>query len=136
VTRPTFSMTLTAAPEHIDELGHVNNAVWVQWIQQVALAHWYGVADPVHAEAYFWVIVRHEIDYLRPAVEGDQVTARTWVGEAPKGARFDRLMEFTGADGKVCVRARTVWAIIDKAAGRPIRVPPEVVAPFMRPASE
>ena len=50
MTRPTFSLTLTALPEHIDELGHVNNAVWVQWIQQVALAHWYSVADPAHAD--------------------------------------------------------------------------------------
>ena len=74
------------------------------------------------------------IDYLRPAFEGDTVTGRTWVGEAPKGAKFDRLMEFTGPDGKVLVKARTTWAIIDKAAGRPIRVPPEVVAPFMAAA--
>ena len=133
MTRPTFSLDLTALPEHIDELGHVNNAVWVQWIQQVALAHWYSLADPRHAEDYFWVIVRHEIDYLRPAFVGDVVTGRTWVGEAPKGAKFDRFVELTGPDGKVCVRARTVWAIIDKAAGRPIRVPPEVVAPFLLP---
>ena len=128
---PVFTLQLTALPEHIDELGHVNNAVWVQWIQQVALAHWYSLADPAHQDAYFWVIVRHEIDYLRPAFEGDVVTGRTWVGEAPKGARFDRHMEFVGADGKVLVRAKTQWAIIDKAAGRPIRVPPEVVAPFL-----
>jgi acyl-CoA thioester hydrolase len=77
--------------------------------------------------------VRHEIDYLCAAHEGDRITARTWVGEAPKGARFDRLMEFIGPDGKTCVRARTHWAIIDKALGRPIRVPPEVVAPFVGP---
>lgn len=128
---PVFELELTAKPEHIDELGHVNNAVWVQWIQQVALAHWYSLADPAHQEAYIWVIVRHEIDYLRPAFEGDVVTGRTWVGEAPKGARFDRHMEFIGPEGKVCVRAKTQWAIIDKASGRPIRVPAEVVAPFL-----
>ena len=127
----SFSRQITATAEDIDELGHVNNAVWVQWIQEVAVAHWEAVSDPAHHEAYFWVIVRHEIDYLRPAFAGDVLTARTWVGEAPKGARFDRHMEFTGADGKVRVRARTFWAIIDKAAGRPIRVPPEVVAPFL-----
>lgn len=127
----SFSRQITATAEDIDELGHVNNAVWVQWIQDVAVAHWEAVSDPAHHEAYFWVIVRHEIDYLRPAFAGDVLTARTWVGEAPKGARFDRHMEFTGADGKVRVRARTFWAIIDKAAGRPIRVPPEVVAPFL-----
>jgi len=131
VSRPDFELTFTAAPQHIDELGHVNNAVWVQWIQQVAVAHWDSVADAAHQDAYFWVVVRHEIDYLRAAVEGDRITARTWVGEAPQGARFDRLMEFTGPDGKVCVRAKTQWAIIDKALGRPIRVPREVVAPFI-----
>ncbi len=129
--RPVFAMTFTAAPEHIDELGHVNNAVWVQWIQDIAVAHWRSVARREHDEAYFWVVVRHEIDYLRAAHEGDTVTARTWVGDAPQGARFDRIVEFTGADGKTCVRARTVWAIIDRAAGRPVRVPPEVVAPFV-----
>jgi acyl-CoA thioester hydrolase len=128
-----FEFTLTARPEHIDVLGHVNNAVWVQWMEQVAVAHWDSVADPVHKDAYFWVVVRHEIDYLRPAFEGDRIIARTWVGEAPKGARFDRHMEVAAEDGKVCVRARSWWAIIDKAAGRPIRVPPEVVAPFLAP---
>ena len=131
--RRTFEMTLTAGPEHIDQLGHVNNAVWVQWMEQVAVAHWELVADPAHKDAYFWVVVRHEIDYLRAALEGDRITARTWVGEEPKGARFDRHMEFTGEDGKVRVRARSWWAIIDKAAGRPIRVPAEVIAPFVTP---
>jgi len=131
MTRPVFELALTAEAEHIDELGHVNNAVWVQWIQQVAVAHWDSVADVAHKDAYFWVVVRHEIDYLRPAHEGDSITARTWVGDAPQGARSDRFMEFAGPDGKICVRAKTQWAIIDKALGRPIRVPPEVIAPFL-----
>jgi acyl-CoA thioester hydrolase len=133
VNRPVFELTLTAGPEHIDELGHVNNAVWVQWIQQVAVAHWDSVADAAHRDAFYWVVVRHEIDYLRAAHEGDSITARTWVGDEPKGARFDRFVEFTGADGKTCVRSKTEWAIIDKKLGRPIRVPPEVVAPFVSP---
>ncbi len=131
MTRPSFEMELVARPEHIDELGHVNNAVWVQWIQTVAVAHWDSVADPAHKDAYFWVVTRHEIDYLRAAKVGDRVLGKTWVGDEPKGARFDRFMEFTGPDGKVCVRARTHWAIIDKALGRPVRVPPEVIAPFL-----
>lgn len=133
MTRPVFELTMTAGPEHIDELGHVNNAVWVQWIQQVAVAHWHMVAGREHKNAYYWVVVRHEIDYLRSAEEGDRVIARTWVGDAPQGARFDRFVEFTGPDGKTCVRAKTEWAIIDKALGRPIRVPPEVIAPFISP---
>ena len=131
MTRPVFEHRITAKPDHIDELGHVNNAVWVQWIQEVALAHWYSIADPAHQDDYIWVVVRHEIDYLRAVEDGETVTGRTWVGEAPKGARFDRHMEFVGEDGKIRVRARTTWAIIDKTAGRPIRVPPEVIAPFL-----
>ena len=130
MSRPTFELAFTALPEHIDELGHVNNAVWVQWMEQVAVAHWRSVADAEHQDAYFWVVVRHEIDYLRAVLEGERITARTWVGDNLKGAKFDRHIEFVGADGKPRVRSRTDWAIIDKASGRPIRIPPEVVAPF------
>lgn len=128
---PVFTQQIIATDADIDELGHVNNAVWVKWIQDVAVAHWHSLADPVHHEAYVWVVVRHEIDYLRAVLPGETVIGRTWVGDAPKGARFQRHMEFVGGDGKVRVRALTQWAIIDKAAGRPIRVPMEVVAPFL-----
>jgi acyl-CoA thioester hydrolase len=124
-------MPITAAAADIDELGHVNNAVWVRWIQEVATAHWNRVAPAAHREAYLWVVTRHEIDYLRNVGPGETVTARTWVGDAPKGARFDRHVEFLTGDGKPAVRARTTWAIIDRATGRPLRVPPEVAAPFL-----
>lgn len=126
-----FEQRITAGPDDIDELGHVNNAAWVRWIQDMATAHWYAVADPAQTEAYIWVVVRHEIDYLRALGPGESVTGRTWVGEAPKGARFDRHVEFIGDDGKLRVRARTTWAILDKGTGRPLRVPPEVAAPFL-----
>ena len=130
-----YEMRITAAPDDIDELGHVNNAVWVRWIQDVAIAHWDLVAALEHREAYFWVIVRHEIDYLRPAFAGDTVTARTWVEAPPRGAKFDRHMAFYGEDGKERIRAKTTWAIVDKALGRVIRVPPEVAAPFLPPSA-
>lgn len=126
-----FEMRFTAAPADIDELGHVNNAVWVRWIQDVATTHWAQTADPAHVEAYFWVVVRHEIDYLGNVREGETVTARTWIAEPPRGARFDRHVEFTGPDGKVKVRAKTGWAIIDRASGRLVRVPKAVAAPFL-----
>jgi acyl-CoA thioester hydrolase len=80
VRRTVLHALLCRRPEHIDELGHVNNAVWVQWIQQTATTHWYAKAAPEVRDAYVWVVIRHEIDYLRPALVGDEVTARTWVG--------------------------------------------------------
>jgi acyl-CoA thioester hydrolase len=131
--RPAFEMTFTAAREDIDELGHVNNAVWVRWMEEVATTHWRKAAEAAHQDLYYWVVVRHEIDYLRAVLEGERIRARTWAGDKPKGAKFDRHIEFVGEDGKVRVRSRTDWAIIDKATGRPIRVPPEVIAPFLRP---
>jgi acyl-CoA thioester hydrolase len=132
VDRPVFVFDLVALPEHIDELGHVNNAVWVQWIQQAATLHWEEAADPVHKAAFFWVVVRHEIDYLRAAFEGQAVVARTWIEGEPRGARSFRLVEFAdAAGGPVMVRARTGWAMIDRANGRPARVPRAVVAPFL-----
>jgi acyl-CoA thioester hydrolase len=126
-----FELAFTAGPDDIDELGHVNNAVWVRWIQEVATSHWRAAADPAHVDAYIWVVTRHEIDYLRPLLPGETVTAQTWVEEPPKGARFDRMMRFVGADGKDHVRARTTWAMIDRASGRPLRVPAGIVDRFL-----
>ena len=126
-----FEIRVTAAAADIDELGHVNNAVWVRWIQDLATAHWQAVAPADHQAAYIWVVTRHEIDYLRPVFEGETVTGRTWIPEGPRGARFDRHVEFVGADLKPRVRARTTWAIVDRANGRALRVPAEVAAPFL-----
>ncbi|MET0269600.1 MAG: acyl-CoA thioesterase [Sphingomonas sp.] len=126
-----FALTITARAADIDELGHVNNAVWVRWLQDVATAHWTAVAAPEHVAAYLWVVVRHEIDYARPLLAGQSVTARTWVDGPPRGAKFDRRVDFTGADGRLHVSARTTWAIVDKASGRALRVPAAVAAPFM-----
>ncbi|PKP90918.1 MAG: thioesterase [Alphaproteobacteria bacterium HGW-Alphaproteobacteria-16] len=126
-----FTQSITAQPDDIDELGHVNNAVWVRWIQDVAVAHWNAVAPPEHRDAYIWVVTRHEIDYRGNVSAGESVTAETWVAEPPRGARFDRHMRFTGADGRVKVEAVSTWALLDRASGRLLRVRPDIAAPFL-----
>ncbi len=126
-----YSLTFTAGPEHIDVMGHVNNAVWVQWMEVMATAHWEAVAAPEHVARYAWVVVRHEIDYRGNIREGDSVTAETFIPEGPNGAKFDRHIEFKDAAGKVVVRAKTTWAMIEIASGRLMRVPAEVAAPFV-----
>lgn len=127
-----FTLLITPTLADIDELGHVNNAVWVRWVQDVATAHWNAVASPEHVARWAWVVVRHEIDYLGNVGAGEAVTARTWIGDPPKGARFDRNVEFANAAGKIVVRAKNTWAIIDRTSGRIARVPREVAAPFMQ----
>ena len=125
-----FTLTFTAAPGDIDVMGHVNNAVWVQWMEAIATAHWEAVALPGHQAAYAWVVTRHEIDYRGNIAEGESVTAETFIPGPPSGARFDRRVDFRNAAGKVIVSARTTWAMIEIATGRLMRVPPEVAAPF------
>jgi acyl-CoA thioester hydrolase len=126
-----FRQTITAMPEDIDELGHVNNAVWVKWIQDVAVAHWMSLAPEADKQAYFWVITRHEIDYRGNVSEGETVIAETWVQEPPRGARFNRHMKFTGSDGKVRVEAVSTWAIIERETGRIARVPKHLAELFL-----
>ena len=124
------TLTFTAAPGDIDAMGHVNNAVWVAWMEAIATAHWLAVAAPEHIAAYAWVVTRHEIDYRGNIRLGESVTAETFIDTGPSGSRFDRRVDFKTSDGKVIVSARTTWAMIDIASGRLMRVPAEVSAPF------
>ena len=124
------TLTFTAQPEHIDAMGHVNNAVWVAWMEEIATAHWLAAAAPEHIAAYAWVVTRHEIDYRGNIGLGESVTAETFIDSGPSGARFDRRVDFRRTDGKVIVSARTTWAMIDLASQRLCRVPAEVAAPF------
>lgn len=125
-----FTRTFVAAPEHIDELGHVNNTVWVQWIQDMATAHWDAVARPEDRAAFFWVVVRHEIDYRGNVLEGESVTSTTWIEGEAQGAKSLRRVEFADASGKRLVSAATTWAMLDCATGRLARVRPEILEPF------
>lgn len=126
----SFTRTFTAAPEHIDVMGHVNNAVWVGWVQDMATAHWDALAAPDHARDYVWLVVRHEIDYRGNIGPGESVTGETWIPGEPKGATSLRRVDFRNAAGKVIVSAATTWAMLDRASLRPVRVRAEILAPF------
>ncbi|WP_353229863.1 acyl-CoA thioesterase [Novosphingobium sp.] len=126
-----FTMGFTANAADIDELGHVNNAVWLRWMEQIAVAHWQADAAPGHRDRYIWVVTRHEIDYRGNIGVGESVLAETHIPAAPTGARFDRCTTFTGASGAVLVAARTTWALIDRASGRLARVTTDIAAPFL-----
>jgi len=125
-----FAMRFRATVDDVDELGHVNNAVWVRWIQDVAVAHWNAAAPPDVRDAVFWVVTRHEIDYRANIGAGEAAEAETWVADAPRGARFDRHVRFTNQDGRMLVEALTSWALIDRATGKLRRVREDVTAPF------
>lgn len=117
-----YELPVEIAAADIDQLGHVNNVTYLRWVQDVAIAHWTAAAEPEDQAQLFWVVVRHEIDYLRAAMPGDAVVARTWVGEASR-IKFNRHTEIVRAsDGVVLARALTVWCPMDRATGRPAMV--------------
>ena len=125
-----FERTFTAQPEDIDELGHVNNAVWVRWIQDIAVSNWENVARPDDSERFFWGVTRHEIDYRGNVTEGETVTAETWIEGQPKGATSVRRVDFRNAAGKLIISAATTWAMLDRDTNRLVRVRPEILEPF------
>ncbi|WP_295640104.1 acyl-CoA thioesterase [Novosphingobium sp.] len=124
------AMTFTAAPEHIDVFGHVNNTVWVEWCQTIATAHWTTVASAELQDAFVWLVTRHEIDYRGNIGLGESVEAVTFIPDPPSGARFDRRTDFRNGAGKVIVSARTTWALIDRRSGWLQRVRPDITAMF------
>jgi acyl-CoA thioester hydrolase len=129
-----YELPIDVQPEDIDDLGHVNNVTYLRWVQEAATAHWRAVAAPADQEQLYWVVVRHEIDYLHPAMPGDRIVARTWVGAATR-IKFDRHTELLRErDRKPLARARTVWCPIDARTGKPTAVSAEVRAVFSIPS--
>ena len=120
--RPVHELAIEVDAADIDDLGHVNNIVYLRWVQEAAVAHWRVLAPAEAQVAVAWVVLRHEIDYARPAVAGDALMVRTWVGEA-EGLSFERHTEIVRRrDGRRLARARTLWCPVDMATGRPRRV--------------
>jgi acyl-CoA thioester hydrolase len=126
----TFTLTVRVAEGDIDRQGHVNNVAFVRLVQEVAVAHWRAVAPADAQAAFAWVVRRHEVEYLRPGLPGDELELRTWVGE-PTGAAWERFTEVRRVgEERPLVTARTVWVLLDAATGRPRRVDAGLVARF------
>jgi acyl-CoA thioester hydrolase len=123
-------MTVAVLPADIDEQNHVNNTVYLRWVQEVATAHWKSLASADAQDAISWVVLRHEIDYKLPAGLGDKILLRTWVGEASR-LKFERFTEIRRRiDKQLLAQARTLWVPIDSRTGKPTRVSAEVRARF------
>jgi len=125
-----FEIRVAVMPADIDEQNHVNNTVYLRWVQEVATAHWQAIASSEAQEGIGWVVLRHEIDYKVPACLDDEIVLRTWVGKATR-LTFERFTEILRrSDGQLLSKARTLWCPINAQTGRPVRVPLEVREKF------
>lgn len=125
-----FRGMLKPAPADFDALGHVNNAVYLRWSQDIATRHWSLRASPDLQRRWLWVVLRHEIDYRDPILPGDSVEIRTWLGRAD-GPRFDRFVDIRkpGAP-RPAAAVKSTWILIDAESRRPKRVGPEILEAF------
>ena len=127
-----FDYLHTVTHEDIDELGHAGNYQYVKWTQAAAIAH--STDNGWSTERYFklgagWVVRSHQITYLNPALEGDELIIRTWVASA-RAASSVRKYKISRIDGELLARASTEWAFVNYQKQRPTRIPEEVARCF------
>ncbi len=127
-----FTRPLIIESSDIDELGHVNNIVYLRWAQETATAHWLARAPAQIVADYVWVVRRHEAEYRDALAVCDQIEARTWVADAVRGAVWPRFVQI----GKLyaqrpAAEIRTDWCLLDRATRRVKRVPPELARLFI-----
>lgn len=124
----TYQLHLKVPASAIDDMGHVNNVQYLQWVQDVAEAHWKDNSTPEMLEKYAWVALEHVIKYHSPAFEGEDITVETWVDkfEGVKSIRHTKI--FRPEDDKLLASSVTQWCLLSMPRGRPMRVPEEFVA--------
>ncbi|MBX3430238.1 MAG: acyl-CoA thioesterase [Hyphomonadaceae bacterium] len=128
-----FTQRFPVAAADIDELGHVNNIVYLRYAQDIAIAHWRSRAPAEMLDANVWVVVRHEVDYRAQLELGDEVEVRTWVDEAPRGPSWLRFVEVYKAGApKPAAQITSNWVMLDAQTRRMKRVPQDLAARFMR----
>ncbi|MBC7767185.1 MAG: acyl-CoA thioesterase [Phycisphaerales bacterium] len=127
-----FSQRFPIDAADIDELGHVNNIVYLRYAQEIAIAHWRSRATAEMLANFVWVVMRHEIDYRAALMLGDDVEVRTWVDDAARGPAWARFVEIykAGAE-KPSAQIKSNWCLLDAKTRRIRRVPPELVARFL-----
>ena len=126
----SFELALRVEAEDIDRQGHVNNLVYLRWVQDVATAHWQVLASEEDQATLIWVVLRHEIDYMVAALRGDELLVRTRLGKA-SGLTFERHTDIVrAADEQKLAKARTLWCPLSTRTGRPQRLSPRLRALF------
>jgi acyl-CoA thioester hydrolase len=120
---------ISISPDDIDHMGHVNNAVYLKWVQAAVVSHWERFAPSEALARHLWVALKHEITYRRPAFVDDDVMAAVVV-EGVEGARaFYNTLIKRGEE--VLAEVRSSWCCIDSSTMRPVRIARSIVARFL-----
>src|SRR6516164_3158982 len=125
-----FSMMIRVEEQHLDDLNHVNNVIYVQWMQDIAAQHWNTYVSERLKEEVLWMIKRHEIDYYNQAFLHDELRMETWTGDYTN-VTWKRHYEITRpSDNKKIIAAASVWIAVDKKTQRVRRIDDELLGTF------
>jgi len=125
-----FSTIIKVEQQHLDDVNHVNNVIYVQWMQDIASMHWDAFASGKLKGEVLWMIKRHEIDYFNQAFLNDELQITTWTGEHTN-VTWKRHYEIVRpADNKKIIVAASVWIPLDRKTQRPRRIDDELINMF------
>jgi acyl-CoA thioester hydrolase len=126
-----FSTTIVVQPEHLDDVNHVNNVIYVQWMQDVATTALAGLRFRSPAAGVAWMVRRHEIDYHNQAFLGDELQLVTWTGEYTNitWKRHYEIIRIT--DGKKIISALSTWIPVTRATQKPRRIDEAMIQWYM-----
>lgn len=128
---PNFSEIITVPLSAIDQNGHVNNLVYLQWCIDVAEAHWTTLAPKAIVKTHYWVVLNHFIEYHHPSFEGEELRVETWVTSA-KGVKSERSYTITRlVDEETLVTAKSTWCFVDIDRQNPARITEEIRTLFL-----
>lgn len=119
-----FSHKHTVVKEEIDELNHVNNVIYLQWINDVSILHWSLLSNDEINKKFIWVAIRHEIDYLKPAFLDEEITLKTWIATL-EGVKSIRNVEIYRNE-ILLAKSKTTWCLLDAKTQRITRVTDEL----------
>ena len=125
-----YEKTLTVQSEDLDELNHVNNIRYIEWVQQISKEHWEKVTSSQLRSTLIWVVRKHEVNYFKSAVLDDQLTLKTHIAQN-KGPISTRIVEvWNNKTHTLLVKASTDWCLLDASSFRPKRVPEHIASLF------
>ena len=126
-----FRHALSVHPSDIDHMGHVNNAVYLRWVQDAVVRYWETVAPAETVARHLWIALRHEITYRKPAFLEDPVVAEV-TAEAIKGTRSFFSTCITRGE-EVLAEVKSSWCCLDAASRKPAKLAREVAERFLAP---
>lgn len=121
-------------PADIDHMGHVNNSVYLKWVQEAVVRYWEKVAPADAVTAHLWVALKHEISYRRPAFLEDVVVADVIADQVQGAKAFFTTVIRRGED--VIAEVKSTWCCLDAGSKRPARLARDIIARFLPPVLE